>query len=315
LTGKVPEEDGVPTVLIVDDSLVDQRLAGGLLERQLGCRVRYAGDGKEALEQMAAQLPDLVVTDLQMPHMNGLELVAAVRKTYPFVPVVLMTAVGSEEIAAQALREGAASYVPKHRRSMDLSTTAQRILLGALDDRTQSHLMHYLEAGELTFVVGNDWALLKGLAHHLQQMLRCLALADEAERLRVGVAVEEALTNAYYHGSLEVGASGKVDRDVYDQVAEQRLAEPPYRDRQIRVTAQITREEVKFIVRDQGPGFAVAQLPPAGAPLDAEQGAGRGLTLMRAIMDEVLYNDLGNEVTLVKRRAAQPALESEAAAE
>jgi CheY-like chemotaxis protein len=269
--------------------------------------VRYAADGKEALEQMAVQLPDLVVADLQMPNMNGLELVAAVRKAYPFVPVVLMTAVGSEEIAARALREGAVSYVPKQRRSSDLSPTAERILLGALDDRTHSHLMHYLDAGELTFVVGNDWAVLKGLAQHLQQMLRCLPLADEAERLRVGVALEEALANAYYHGSLEVGAAGKVDREAYDQVAAQRLAELPYRDRQIRVTARITRAEARFIIRDEGPGFAVARLPAAGAPLDAEHGAGRGLTLVRTIMDEVSFNEAGNEVTLVKRRAALPA--------
>jgi CheY-like chemotaxis protein len=299
----------------VDDSLVDQRLAGGLLERQLGCHVRYAGDGKEALEQMAAQLPDLVVTDLQMPHMNGLELVAAVRKEYPFIPVVLMTAVGSEEIAAQALREGAASYVPKHRRSMDLSPTAQRILLGAQDDRREFHLMHYLEAGELTFVVGNDLDTLKGLAHHLQQMLRCLPLADEAERLRVGIALEEALANAYYHGSLEVGAAGTVGREGYDQVAEQRLAEPPYCDRRIRVTARITREEARFVVRDEGPGFAVAQLPPAEAPPDAEQGVGRGLTLIRMLMDEVIYNDAGNQVTLVKRRATPPAADAATAAD
>jgi CheY-like chemotaxis protein len=267
--------------------------------------VRYAASGKEALEQMSLHPTDLVLTDLQMPEMNGLELVAAVKKEYPVVPVVLMTGLGSEEAAAQALREGAASYVPKHRLALDLLPTVRRILLGSHDDRAQSHLMHYLETGALVFVLNNDLALIKALVNHLQQLLRCLPLADETDRLRVGIALEEALTNAYYHGNLEIGAGpGKADRQSYDQLARQRLWEPPYRDREIRVTANISREEAVFVIRDQGPGFDVAKLAGAAVP-DAERGAGRGVVLMRTIMDEVIFNDAGNEVKLIKRRALQ----------
>ena len=134
----------MPTVLIVDDSAVDRRLAGGLLEKH-EWDVRYAAGGKEALAQLAGQLPDVVLTDLHMPELNGLELVAAVKKDYPQVPVILMTAIGSEEVAAQALREGAASYVPKRRLAADLLPTLDRILAGSLDDRAQPHLTHYLE--------------------------------------------------------------------------------------------------------------------------------------------------------------------------
>jgi CheY-like chemotaxis protein len=293
-------------VLVVDDSAVDRLLPGGLLSKQLGCDVRYAANGKDALSQMDRRLPDLVLTDLHMPEMNGLELVAEVKKNYPYVPVILMTALGSEEVAAQALREGAASYVPKHRLAADLLPTVQRVLLGAQDDRGQSHLMHYLEACELTFTLGNDLPLTKLLADHLQQMLRSLPLADETERLRVGIALEEALANAYYHGNLEVGAAvGKLDRAAYDELARQRLAEAPYCDRQIRVTAKISRTEAVFTVRDDGPGFDVSRLPTAALP-DPERGIGRGVILMRTIMDEVRFNDAGNEVTLIKR-CAEPA--------
>jgi CheY-like chemotaxis protein len=293
----------VPTVLVVDDSAVDRLLPGGLLEKQLACSVQYAAGGKEALERMALHLPDLVLTDLQMPEMNGMELVAAVKKEYPLVPVILMTAVGSEEVAAQALREGAASYVPKHRLAMDLLPTVRRILLGSQDDREHNHLMHYLESSETVFVLGNDLALIKALVNHLQHMLRCLPLADETERLRVGIALEEALTNAYYHGNLEIKSTpGRADRRAYDELARERLWEAPYRDRQIRVSANISRQQAVFVIRDQGPGFDVSRLPSAALP-DAERGAGRGVILMRSIMDEVLFNDAGNEVTLIKRRA------------
>jgi CheY-like chemotaxis protein len=303
----------VPTILVVDDSVVDRRLAGGLLEQHFACTLCYAADGKDALRQLAAQPADLILTDLQMPELNGLELVTAVKRDYPFTPVILMTAQGSEEIAAQALRQGAASYVPKRKLAEDLAPTVRRILLGAQEDRSQAQLMHYLERTETVFVLDNDPTLIRALVVHLQQLLRCLPLADETDRLRVGVAVEEALNNACYHGNLQVGpVPGKGDRRHYEQVAEQRRWEEPYQGRRIHVRARISRDEAVFVIRDEGPGFDVSRLPADTAV--AEQGTGRGVILMRTIMDEVTYNGAGNEVTLIKRRAPEPPPEEAAGA-
>jgi anti-sigma regulatory factor (Ser/Thr protein kinase) len=175
--------------------------------------------------------------------------------------------------------------------------------------------MHYLEASESTFVLDNDPALIQALVQHLQQALRCLPLADETERLRVGVALEEALTNACYHGNLEVGATlgNKADRRAYEELAAQRRWEAPYGDRQIYVTAKISRTEAVFVVRDDGPGFDVARVAAADGVAEAERGAGRGIVLMDSIMDDVTYNARGNEVTLVKRRAPEPAAGTEEA--
>jgi CheY-like chemotaxis protein len=298
----------VPTVLVVDDSPVDRRLAGGLLEKHVDCTVVYAADGREALRQMTPRPPDLVLTDLQMPHMNGLELVAAVKSDYPLVPVVLMTARGSEEIAAEALRRGAASYVPKKKLAEDLAATVRRVLLGSQEDRTHSQLMHHLEASDAAFVLDNDPSLIHALVRHLQNLLRCLPLADETERLRVGVALEEALLNACFHGNLEVGTAGGAqnDRRAQETLAEQRRWESPYAERRIRVQARIDRREAVFVVGDDGRGFDPSRLPAADGLAEAERGAGRGVVLMRAIMDEVVYNAAGNEVTLIKRRAPEP---------
>jgi CheY-like chemotaxis protein len=291
---------------------VDRHLAGALLERQAGCAVRYAADGKEALERVAEEVPDLVLADLQMPEMDGLELVRALKRDYPVVPVILMTGHGSEDIAARALSAGAASYVPKRHLASDLVATAYRILLGSSEDRTHSQLMHYLESSEAVFSLGNDLGLLRALVRHVQQVLRCLPLGDETERMRVGLALEEALANAFYHGNLEVGATlGKADRQAYEQLARERLGQEPYRQRRIHVTVRISRAEAVFVVRDEGPGFDTSR----AALLDAERDGGRGLVLMRTIMDEVRHNAAGNEVTLIKRRVVEPAATEEEANE
>ena len=107
------ERFAMATVLVVDDSPVDRRLAGKLLERNSQLAVDYAAHGGEALRQMEQRMPDLVLTDLQMPNMDGLRLVETVRRLYPLVPVIIMTAHGSEDVAVKALMSGAAGFVPK----------------------------------------------------------------------------------------------------------------------------------------------------------------------------------------------------------
>jgi CheY-like chemotaxis protein/anti-sigma regulatory factor (Ser/Thr protein kinase) len=292
----------VPTVLVVDDSEIDRRLAGGLLAKQGGRDIVYASDGKSALAQFEAGAPDLVVTDLQMPEMNGLELVTAIKVDYPFTPVILMTAQGSEDIAAEALRRGAASYVPKKKLNEDLVDTVDRVLAAAREDRTHSHLMHHLAECEAAFELAPDLHLIRSLVAYLQQNLRCLPLGDEAERLRVGIALEEALKNAYYHGTLEVSTgAGWPQRKAIEEITRQRLLEEPYCRRRIYVRSHISRTEATFVIRDEGPGFDTSQLPDA-ADLSAHDSAiGRGIVLMQSIMDEVRFNADGNELTLVKR--------------
>ncbi|MCR4410902.1 MAG: response regulator, partial [Thermoguttaceae bacterium] len=132
------------TVLVVDDSAVDRRLVGGLLEKDSELQVRYAVDGADALAAMKRGPVDLVVTDLVMPGMDGLELVAAVRAGTPHVPVILMTSKGSEEIAVRALQEGAASYVPKRILAQDLLDTVHRVLSLSGRQRCHSRLLGHM---------------------------------------------------------------------------------------------------------------------------------------------------------------------------
>ena len=67
-------------LLVVDDSMVERGLVGGLLEKESGFAVEYADNGRSALQKLESGGFDLVVTDLRMPEMNGLELVDEVRR-------------------------------------------------------------------------------------------------------------------------------------------------------------------------------------------------------------------------------------------
>lgn len=94
------------TVLVVDDSGVDRNLVGGLLRKDASLQVEFAVNGADALAKLAQMPPDVVVTDLIMPEVDGLRLVATIHQQYPLTPVILMTSKGSEELATQALEQG-----------------------------------------------------------------------------------------------------------------------------------------------------------------------------------------------------------------
>lgn len=300
-------------VLIVDDSPVDRRLAGKMLEKRVGYRgaeedsgitVSYANNGKEALDAIAADPPDAVISDLQMPEMNGLDLVVQVRARYPLVPVILMTAHGSEELAVRALQSGAASYVPKRELSRELLDTVEAVIETAGSRRDHKRLMHTLEQTESRFVLDNDPSLIPPLVNYLKENVFRMSGSDDTGLIQTTMAIREALLNAMEHGNLQLDSAMREENsNVYHELARERRVTPPYSDRRVHVWAKETREEAVYVIRDEGPGFDTSRLPDPTDPANMERCSGRGLLLMRAFMSEVRHNDRGNEVTLIRRAA------------
>lgn len=293
----------MPTALVVDDSRVDQLVAGGLLEKKCGMAVTFASNGQQALEMLAKSHPDVLLTDLQMPEMDGLELVEAVREQHPAVPVILMTAYGSEELAAEALRRGAAGYVPKRLLPKELEPTVSAVLAAAAAHGEQHQVLACVAELRHSLVLENDVALVQPLVAFLQRQVSLLSLCDETGVTRVGMALNEALSNAIHHGNLEVSSKLRESSVAdYLRLLEERRHLPPWSARRTHVTATLTPAEAVFVVRDEGKGFDPSTLPDPKDPENLLKSSGRGVTLMRMFMDEVRFNATGNETTLVLRR-------------
>jgi CheY-like chemotaxis protein/anti-sigma regulatory factor (Ser/Thr protein kinase) len=290
------------TVLVVDDAPVDRLMTGAIVNQMPGWRARYAESGEDALAEIARERPGIVLTDLNMPNMDGLALVAEVHRQHPAVPVVLMTAYGNEEIALQALREGAASYVPKKNLESDLASTLEQVVTAARVERRQQRLLERLTQAELHFVLDNDRLLVGPFVAHLRNYLARLGLGDETAITRVSIALEEALLNAILHGNLELSSDLRQDgEEAYCRLAEERRGIAPFRDRQVFCIARLSRAEVSVTIRDEGPGFDPSTLPDPTDPANLGRIGGRGLLLIRTFMDSVTHNPSGNEITLVKR--------------
>ncbi|HXK18684.1 MAG TPA: sigma-54 dependent transcriptional regulator [Polyangiaceae bacterium] len=99
-------------ILVVDDEASARSGLGKLLEQE-GYQVVQASDGREALDVVAEQAPELIITDLKMPNMDGMELLAKLRERGVETPAVVATAFGEVSSAVAAMRAGAEDYLTK----------------------------------------------------------------------------------------------------------------------------------------------------------------------------------------------------------
>ncbi|QDU94463.1 ATP-binding response regulator [Lignipirellula cremea] len=297
-------------ILVVEDSAT-QAIQIQLFLKQAAYRVSLAGNGLEALQAIEKEAPDLVLTDMQMPEMDGLELVGQMRLTCPQIPVILMTAEGSDELAVEALAQGAAGYVPKSKLHALLPETIEHTLSLMHADRRYARLVGCIEKQALTLSIPNDPEMIDILVDLLQQMAEGIGLCDAADRVRLGSALEHALLNAIFRGNLEITREQMEQESVNLLTGEEaglvdrRRSNEPYCNRKVFVDAVITQEQGKFIIRDEGPGFDHAAQQGGDDQLFVVDQSGRGLLLMRSFMDEVIFNARGNEVTLI-RKASPP---------
>jgi anti-sigma regulatory factor (Ser/Thr protein kinase) len=240
-----------------------------------------------------------------MPEMDGLELVEHIKQTSPHLPVILMTSMGSEEIAVQALERGASSYVPKRKLAHDLLRIVRQVIEASAQQHRRVQLLRGMTRSEFSFELENDSALIPPLISHLQDSVAQMGVCDEADRLRMAIALEEALTNALFHGNLELTSEMRDNSpDDYAHEVARRRASAPFSHRHVRVDAQLTRDRAMFVIRDDGPGFDPSELPDPLDPECFDKAGGRGILLMRTFMNEVRFNPAGNEVTLIKQRSS-----------
>jgi len=298
----------MPIILVVDDSETDRQLVGGLLKPKLDWIVQYAQDGQEGIEMIGQIFPDVVVTDLQMPKMNGIDLCRRSKAEHPQVPIILITGKGSEEYAVEALEAGAASYVPKSALAGSLLDTVEQVLSFARHDHSQSRLLKYTTSTRYQFNLENDQTLIPTLIDFSGQMMTNLGLGDQSTQRHCAVALEEAMINAIYHGNLEMNGLQvqEARRAMHDGLVsdfyQERCQQSPYCDRRVQVGLKFSQTKIEMVVRDAGPGFDAASKLENAVELSQLSGAGgRGLTLIRNFMHEVNYNQDGNEIHMVLR--------------
>jgi len=269
-------------ILIVDSNAADRLLVSSIVEKTPGWNPHSVASAQEALRSIEQAVPDLVITDVQMPDMNGVELVVEVRKRCPTVPVLLVTHLENAEMAMEALRVGATSFSPKESLQKDLPTTVAQVLEVA-------HRMHYTHdptfcplPGHRMFVLDNEPSLIGPTIENLQGHLPTWS---DRGNLEVDSVLREGETEQRYYEAIN-----------------RRKQEPGYYNRKVRIEAEFSDQHICIQISDEGPGFEPESIPDPRDPENLHRVSGRGLLLIRTFMDQVVHNALGNQITMTKLR-------------
>ena len=297
----------MPTLLIVDASPENLQFFEKLLESSLGYSILTAANTQAALETLDRQEVDATIVNMGQPEGATLEEIEDIPLLHPLRPLVVLVNQGDDETASRAMLAGAAAFVPYTAVGELLPPMIDRLLIDFSQRRGREQLMESINRQDCTFVIrNNDDAIVSTLVEHLGRCMVSANLCDEDTANFAGLALEEALRNALHHGNLELCSDLREENDEkYQQLLEERRRLSPYRERKLYITVKVDSERASFIIRDEGPGFNLSDVRDATEDEQLEKTSGRGVLLMQAFMDDVRYNETGNEVTLIKRAVAE----------
>jgi hypothetical protein len=163
--------------------------------------------------------------------------------------------------------------------------------------------MHSLVADECHFVLRNDPELIEPLVAHLQEMLRCMRLEDEAERLRVGVAIGHALRIAHDHGSLEIPVDQLLDDEAVQTLSAER-SDSIGANRSLNIRARVTPHELTVTIGYHGPPIAAERLPEHLQEEAVDRQWLSRFVLLSAVMNEVIFDPRESKLMLLKKSVA-----------
>jgi len=190
-----PIHEDSPRILVVDDEQVIREILADFLSME-GFWVRTAADGSAALVELSRAHYDLVLSDLKMPNMGGLELLGAIEKHTPNIVTVIMTGFGTVETAIDAMKRGAYDYILKPFKVEEVVHTIRR---GLEKQRLQAENIRLKEALSLYKV---SEAIASSLS--LDEVLRTVTAAtlDEAEADQVVILLEDGEGGYYERANL-----------------------------------------------------------------------------------------------------------------
>jgi DNA-binding NarL/FixJ family response regulator len=197
-------------VLVVDDHEMFSEALGLLLGRQPD--IRLVGSAQHADEAMGmlAEEPDVVLMDLDMPGTNGIEATRRIREAIPEVKIVLLTAVQSPEIIAEALAAGACGYVPKTRAVEELMDVVRRAAAGeiVMPERDLAAVVEQLHGPR----VSPGEAALRRLTPRETEILQGLAAGETASEIAASLGISALTVQSHVKSVLaKLGVHSKIE--------------------------------------------------------------------------------------------------------
>ena len=290
--------------LVVDDNPTITRLIE-LQMTKAGYRCDTAANGENALEKINRTDFDLVISDISMPGMTGLELLKAIKQKKPQLQVLIITGHATIDNAVEALRLGAINFITKPIRFNEVFETINKILDLKSRKKAIRTASKYFLYESRHFAIPTRELYVSDLATYLTEPLEQISLVDPTCIISVTMAIYEALVNAVEHGNLELDSAVKFTDSsgmaAFKNLKENRLKDPLFASRKVTIKSIIDSSIARFTITDEGAGFDYTALVDPTSESCIDQTHGRGIFLIRQIFDEVRFNASGNSISLILR--------------
>ena len=263
-------------ILIVDSNEELRTLLASVLG-ELGHEVVATGDRQTALAREDLEDFDLIISDLTEDSAagGGIEIIGELKRKRLMVPVVVSSEETQQNGVIKAFKLGAANFVRKPYEREELRTIVDKTLGYKLRFVDDLKVLPFVRE-RVEFELPSDLSLMNGVLHYLIERVAGLGII-QPERSNLFIALDEAFVNAVKHGN-------KNDPTKL-----------------VRITADLSANEARFQIEDEGEGFDPSTIPDPLDPANLFKASGRGVLLIYNIMDEVKYNERGNRLTMVKR--------------
>lgn len=290
-----------PLILVADDDAQVRATLSDLL-RAGGYDVAGAEDGSACVQLVRELQPAVLVLDLSMPGRDGFEVLDELPHLdldTELPDVVVLTGRAGAADGVRAIRAGAIGFLMKPCRPLELLTVIKRSVDAREATAHKRRLFHDSHKTWTCRVTPNR-SNVRWVAQQLAVEMQAFVFDGDMRPRRLVIALDEALNNAVIHGALGVDSSLKEVPHFFETTVSEREKDPEWSSRLVTVTSDFRPGRLEVSIRDPGEGFDVESLPDPDDPEALLKSHGRGILIMRALVDELTFEDHGRCVRLVQ---------------
>lgn len=264
-------------------------------------QIFIAKDGQEALELIENNSVDLIITDVSLPKMSGVDFIRTIRSKGNYTPFIIITGDSNIELAINTFRMGAIDFFLKPFRMSNLKSVIERFeSMHIIKDELVQSKDIILNEENTEYELEPKIRRVNYYVNMLMQKFSFFPNITEEDKLALKVCLFELISNAIEHGTAGINYEEKKmileKNENYYSIIEERCKN---QTKKVFVKVKYLPHQIKITIQDEGNGFDPNNIPnPIQSPNNLY--SGRGLFLTKLNIDKLEFNDIGNEVTIIR---------------
>jgi DNA-binding response OmpR family regulator len=287
-------------ILIIDDEKQVRDVLNIALNEE-GYESLQAPSGEQGVDLFKSSEPDIVITDVMMPGIDGIEVTKQMRAHRDDIDVVVMSGFGTEELVINALRAGASNYIKKPIVFDELFKIIDDIIFKRENRKRYEISRDVVESEQKSLVIGNDLSRVWGTVNQI--LFNTQVAVDHTTLEGMCIGLYELLINAIEHGNLGITFQDKSDaleNNTYTELLQNRMENAEKEGKVVRIHSDYSPSSMSIDIQDQGNGFDLEKLPNITDAASILMDHGRGILLANLFYDSVAYEEPGNRVKISK---------------